>query len=455
MKYLAAACGGELVAGQESAEVSRVCTDSRIAGPGDLFVALAGERFDAHDFVEEVIGKGVTAVLVSKDRLPKSPLAAGVIAVTDTRIALGKLGARYREDWKLPVVAVAGSNGKTTTKELIASVLRQRFETLWSEASFNNDIGVPLTLLNLNATHRAAVLEVGTNHPGELAPLIRCIAPRYGVITSIGREHLEFFHNIEGVAKEEGSLAELLPTDGVLFINGDTAEVGTIRSCARCRVVQVGANAGGQNDWQATDVRVVAEATHFRVKAPNNNFDGEYSVGLLGRHQVTNALLAMAVGAELGLTREELLRGLVACTPPKMRLQISTVGGRLVINDAYNANADSMLVALQTLKDLPVGGRRVAVLGDMGELGDESVAAHTEVGARVAELKLDLLVTVGERAKDIAMAAKAGGMGAVEVFETVESALGPVRELVRAGDTVLVKASRATRLERVIEAWKI
>src|SRR5579872_4031833 len=221
LKFVATACAGEQLDGSPDLRISRVCSDSRQAQAGDLFFALPGDRFDGHDFLSEVTNKGAAAVVVERTKAPAGLGGCAVIAVDDTRQALGRLAARYRMDFALPVIAVGGSNGKTTTKELLAAVLRQKFRTLWSEASFNNDIGVPLTLLKLEESHQVAVLEAGTNHPGELAPLVRMIQPRLGVITSIGREHLEFFGDLAGVAGEEGWLAELLPAGGKLFVEGD------------------------------------------------------------------------------------------------------------------------------------------------------------------------------------------------------------------------------------------
>ncbi len=239
LKYVVAACAGGQLNGPPELLVSRVCSDSRQAQPGDLFFALAGERFDGHDFLGEVAGKGVAAVVAARGKIPPD-LRCAVIAVDDTLQALGRLAVRYRADFELPVVAVGGSNGKTTTKELLAAVLRQKLNTLWSEASFNNDIGVPLTLLKLEKKHQAAVLEVGTNHPGELAPLVRMVRPKLGVITNIGREHLEFFGDLSGVAEEEGWLAELLPADGTLFVNGDDEWSDQIARRTRAAAVRVG-----------------------------------------------------------------------------------------------------------------------------------------------------------------------------------------------------------------------
>ncbi|MEW6306222.1 MAG: UDP-N-acetylmuramoyl-tripeptide--D-alanyl-D-alanine ligase [Verrucomicrobiota bacterium] len=449
LQQIADWCGGSLLQGSPDAVVSRVCTDSRQAQTGDLFLAIPGERFDGHDFLGEVAGKGAAAVVIEKSRASGLGLSCGVITVENPRAALGKLAANYRASLNLHAVAVGGSNGKTTTKELLASVLRQRFATLASEASFNNEVGVPITLLKLDAKHQAAVLEVGTNHPGELAPLVKMIQPEFGVITCIGREHLEFFNDLGGVADEEGWLAELLPARGKLFVNGDTPEIHRILSRAKAPVVRVGWTEG--NDWRVREVRVDADGTTFKVESPYEAFSGEYRLQLLGRHQAGNALLALAVGTELGLTREQAARGLAECAPPKMRLQLKEINGVHILDDAYNANADSMLASLDTLCELPCEGRRVAVLGDMAELGLQSHAAHIEVGERAAELGLSHLFAVGKMAPILSEAARSRGFRAVSEFEDVGAAANAVRDFVRAGDLVLIKASRATRLERISE----
>ena len=450
LSFVAAACAGELYLGDPQALTDRVCTDSRHVSPGDLFVAIAGEKFDGHEFLAEAGSKGIAAVLAARSqagRVSSLPPAVGVILVQDPRLALGKLGARYRADFELPVVAVAGSNGKTTAKELLAAVLRQKFQTLWSEASFNNDIGVPLTLLKLERTHDAAVLEVGTNHPGELAPLVRMIQPRYGVITSIGREHLEFFGDLNGVAQEEGWLAELLPADGKLFINGDSEWAPAIERRTKARVISAGLRES--NQWRAGNVRLDETGTTFQVFSPLADWNGEYRLSLLGRHQVLNALLALAVGRELGVSPEDACRGLAESKPAKMRLQMWETNGVRVLDDAYNANADSMIAALETLRDLPCRGRRLAVLGDMAELGEHAAAAHREVGRFSAEIGLARLIAVGRFAPETARAARDAGLRDVTVFDEVTDAAHAVTDLVERGDTVLLKASRATGLERV------
>jgi UDP-N-acetylmuramoyl-tripeptide--D-alanyl-D-alanine ligase len=449
LHYIAQAVSGELRHGSPGKMVGRLCTDSRLVEPNDLFFALAGERHDAHRFLPEVARRGAGAIVAERDKLPADFRQCAVIAVSNTRRALGQLGARYRRDFDLPVIAVGGSNGKTTAKELIASVLRQQKTTLWSEASFNNAIGVPLTLLRLERSHQAAVLEAGSNHPGELAPLLQMIAPSHGVVTNIGREHLEFFGDLAGVALEEGTMAEGLPASGTLFINGDDSWSESIARRSSARVVRAGWNEG--NDYRAVDIRGGETGSVFWIRCPQARLEGEYRIGLLGRHQVANALFALAVGAELDLDRAQIQRGLAACAPPKMRLQLFHAGGVRVLDDTYNANADSMLAALETLRALPCPGRRVAVLGDMAELGQSSGPAHAEVGRRAAELGLDQLFAIGTRAAELAAAARAGGLRNVVEFPEADGAAQAVNDLARPGDVVLVKASRAMRLERITE----
>jgi UDP-N-acetylmuramoyl-tripeptide--D-alanyl-D-alanine ligase len=449
LQYIAQAVAGELRHGAPDKMSGRLCTDSRLAEPGDLFFALAGERFDAHRLLPEVAARGVGAIVAERAKLPADFCQCAVIAVSHTRRALGDLGARYRRDFHLPVIAVGGSNGKTTTKELIAAVLRQHLATLWSEASFNNEIGVPLTLLRLERSHQAAVLEAGSNHPAELAPLVRMIAPSHGVVTNIGREHLEFFGDLDGVAREEGMMAEVLSASGTLFLNGDDAWAESLARRTAARVVRVGLKEG--NDYRAVDIRSDDTGSVFGVRCRQAGLEGEFRIRLLGRHQVANALFALAVGAQLGLDRAQIERGLAACGPAKMRLQLWQAGGVRVLDDAYNANADSMLAALETLRSLPCPGRRVAVLGDMAELGASSGPAHAEVGRRAAELGLDQLFAIGTRSADMAAAARGGGLRNVVEFLDVDHAAQAVNDFARPGDAVLVKASRAMRLERITE----
>ena len=452
LKFIAESCSAKILAGAADALVKNVCTDSRKAKAGDVFFAIKGENFDGHAFINEVAEKKATAVVIERKKIREQLPPCAVLEVEDTIAALGKFAAAYRRDFAPAVVCVCGSNGKTTTKELIASVLRQKFSTLWSEASFNNNIGVPLTLLRLEKTHQAAVLEAGTNHPGELAPLIQMIRPGMGALTNVGREHLEFFGDMAGVAREEGQLAELLSSDGTLFVNGDNQWTAEIVRRTRAQVVRVGF--GDKNDWRVEKVQMTNNGVTFIVTASNRVFCGEYRVPLLGRHQALNASFALAVGAQTGMTAAEIQRGLAECKPAKMRMQYWEAGGIRVLDDAYNANADSMVTALETLRDLPIQGRRVAVLGDMAELGAHSEADHAEVGRRAAELQIGQLFAVGKMAPIVAKAARDAGLSRVIEFENVEVATRAIKGFLKSGDLVLLKASRSSRLERIAETLK-
>lgn len=448
LQFIADACAGTLVSGNGAALARRVNTDSRAAQPGEVFVALAGERFDGHHFLADAAAKGAAGVVAQRGR-PRPNLACAVIEVEDTRAALGRLAGAWRREFNLHVVAVAGSNGKTTTKDLLGAVLERRFKTVSSEASFNNDIGVPLTLLRIGAEHQAAVVEAGTNHPGELAPLLALIRPRFGVLTSIGREHLEFFGDLAGVAREEGALAEALPPDGVLFLDGDGAFAAQVAARARARVVRAGFGEG--NDWRVTRVYPGKEGALFHVAAPRAELSGDYRIALHGRHQALNALYALAAGAELGLTRDEMRAGLAACAPPNRRLQLREWGGVRILDDCYNANPDSMLAALAALAEFPAKGRRLAVLGDLGEQGAHAEAAHREAGRRAAETGVGQLFAVGRNAAWLADAAREAGLSRVLEFPDAETVAPALRQFLKPGDVALFKASRQARLERVVE----
>ncbi len=449
LQFVVDACGGTLIDGVSAGEIRRVVTDSRSVQAGDLFVALKGDRFDAHEFLPGLVGRPGISALVARGR--ESLAIAGLprVVVDDTRQSLGLLAAAHRRGFGLPVVCVGGSNGKTTTKELIASVAGPRLRILKSEASFNNDIGVPLSLLSLDSFHEAAVLEAGTNHPGELAPLVRMISPRLGVITSIGREHLEFFGDLDGVIREEGALAEALPgagEGGVLFLDGDSPFASTLASRTGARVVRVGF--GGANDWSAEIVSMDWTSTLFRVRCPDPAWSGVYSMNLPGRHSVPNALYALAVSCELGVDPAAARDGLAAFRPASRRLACREVAGVRILDDTYNANADSMLAALRTFAELPCAGRRWAVLGDMAELGEATEEAHREVGLAAARLGIGPIVAIGRRS-DITVAAS--GRAVDRAFGDAEPAARLLLGELRSGDAVLVKASRSSALDRVVD----
>ncbi len=446
LRYFAEACEGEVRGADPCLAVARVCTDSRELQAGDLFVALVGERFDGHRFVGEAVARGAVAAVVARreaDRFPGLPL----VVVPEPRRALSRMAGQYRSEFRIPLIAVAGSNGKTTTKELLGALLSGCFETHRSRESFNNDIGVPVTLLGLDPRHVAAVVEVGTNHPGELAPLLRLARPRIGVLTHIGEEHLEYFGSLAGVVEEEGWVADLLPPDGLLVLPGDQPWSDAIIARTRARVIRTGT--GPRSDWQIVSVETDADGTTFEVRCPRAELSGEYRINLFGQHQVSNAVLALAVAAEFGLGRDELRRGLAACSAAKWRMNRWEFEGVEVIEDCYNSNPDSMLAALESLRAFPCVGRRVAVVGAMAELGVHTVRAHERIGRRAAELGLDRLIGVGEAASLSVESAVDAGMKQAVAVDGVETAATFLRAYLRPGDCLLIKASRSARLERL------
>lgn len=446
LHFFADASQGELVGVRPDTLVSRVCTDSRDVQPGDLFVALCGLNHNGHDHVPDAIRAGAVAAVVNRSEAGRFGNVPRLV-VTGTRVALGRMATRYREGFRLPLVAVAGSNGKTTTKEMLGTILSGCFETLRSRESFNNDIGVPRTLLDLEARHLAGVVEVGTNHPGELAPLLRMVQPRIGVLTHIGEEHLEHFGSLAGVLEEEGWIGEFLPPDGVLVLPGDAAWSDAVVARTRARIVRVGA--GPRADWRVLGTETDAEGTTFGVRGPRSGLSGEYRISLLGRHQVMNAVLALAVAAEFGLNRDEMQRGLAACRPPRWRMNRWRFEGVEVIEDCYNANLDSMLAALEALRGYPCPGRRVAVVGGMAELGSHTARAHAAVGRRAVDLGIDRLIGVGDAAAITVEAAAESGMENAVSVDSLETAAAALRAFLRPGDCLLVKGSRSARLERL------
>lgn len=458
LKYFVEACGGVLLDGNPETTATGLSADSRSIRAGEVFIAIPGERFDGHDFVGDAFKKGAVAAIVEHSWLKRrgqqtAKLPRGCyIAVENTRRALARIASRYRAEFDIPVIAVCGSNGKTTTKEIIASVLAVKFKVLKSQASFNNDIGVPFTLLNLDSAHEVSVVEAGTNHPGELKPLLEVIKPKYGALTSIGREHLGFFKTMDGVVEEEGQLAASLPADGKLFIHVNNEWAEKVLPRSRAPVITIGS--GGTHNWRANVLRSSLNSVRFIVESFLSDYNGEYEIPLSGKHQAMNALIAIAVGAEFGLSKTQIQQGLSAVSQPRMRMQIENWNGVWILNDAYNANPDSMTAALAWLSELECEGKKIAVLGDMAELGEHAESAHAEIGKIAAGLKIDRIIAVGAFASFILRGAETVRSGKVEIFEKTEDAANRVKQICGRGDIILVKASRSARLEQVVDLLK-
>ena len=425
-----------------------VATDSRLAKPGDLFFALRGESSDGHRFVGAAFAAGAAAAVVERgfdaSRAPGKPL----VVVDDARAALGALARTWRERFRIPVIAVAGSNGKTTTKEMIAAVLAERYRVLSTAGNFNNDIGVPLTLFRLTRAHDVAVVEIGTNHPGEIARLAAMLVPTHGLITCIGREHLEFFGTVEGVAREEGALFDDLAArkGTVALVNADDARV---RRAARGvpKMLAYGFRARAAA-MRGRKLRLDGEGrAEFEFRGPRARAWQRVRLAIPGRHMATGALAAAAAGAMLRVPPSRIARALGAMQPVPGRMESVTIAGVRVLNDAYNANPDSALAALEVLAALRVPGRKIAVLGDMKELGSAAREGHEEIGRRAAALGIDYVLTVGELAARIHAAA--GIPGAIH-YEGRNALAEYLAELVAPGDAVLVKGSHAMRMDDIL-----
>ena len=444
------AVGGKaLTALPKDAPVKSVFSDSKLVEPFSLFIAIKGATNNGHDYIPDAAARGAVAALVSEP--PRHALPnLHLIGVDDTRKAMGKLATFVRKQLQSRVIAVAGSNGKTTTKNLIDAVLRRSLKGSISPKSFNNDIGVPLAIFPADPSQDYLVLEVGTNHHGEVKVLSEMALPDMAVITNIGAEHLEGLDDLDGVRREEASIVTGLNPKGCLIVNGDDAELVQLVSRYSGQIIKFGLKETG-NDLFATDIECDHKGVHFNL---NGNPRRRLFVPLLGRHSACNALAAIAVGKKMNIAEDAIIESLAQANTPDMRLQLSKVNGVTVLNDAYNANPGSTRAAIETLVALPARGRRVAVLGDMLELGKQSDAYHKETGVLAANSNLDLLICVGKKAQLIAASARAAGMEAPRVVtypDAVAAARGVTRR-VRGADLILLKASRGVGLEAVAKA---
>jgi len=440
--------GGRLVQGDPSLAVDRLHTDTRTLAAGDCFVALQGDRFDGHDYVGDVMDHGAVAALVSKRLIPDLPEGLGLVEVPNTLEALQRFAATYRQLLSVRTIGVTGSSGKTSTKEMIAAVLRTRFKTKATQGNLNNHIGVPLTLIRLDEDDEFGVVEMGMNHPGEIAPLARMTAPEIGVISSIGPAHIEFFANQAAIAAEKAELIAALPADGLAVLNSDDEWSQRVADRTKARVVWVGN--GADSTWRAEDLQITAEGLSFRLA--HDGASVPVRLPVMNRVMADNALLATAVGGACGLTLEEIARGLEAVQLPGARMQVVNAHGAWIINDAYNANPASMKAALVALKEFPGATRRLAVLGSMGELGQHASELHRAVGDFAAQQGLAFLIAVGPHAEAYAVGAIAGGLARHQIIGALDAAeaTAALKSRVTEGDAILVKGSHFMGLEQVV-----
>ena len=447
-------------------ELVGVVTDTRLVEPGNVFVALRGEKFDGHKFIEQAKSRGAVAAVVEEktEVLPCVVVDNSLEALGDMArwhkcdIAMSQLDRENRANWKawweFPIIGITGSYGKTSTRALLDAALSSKFKTLASQANFNNEIGVPMTLFQLDETHEAAVIEMGMRGRGQIEYLAKVAEPTIGLITNIGPQHIELLGSLEEVALAKAELVEQLPEQGLAVLPFDSPFFELLRSKCKCRVVTFGTKEGA--DYRVKEVQVSPEGwVEFSVEFGIGAKSQPVVLRLPGVHNALNAGAAFAVAHQLGVEPEAIALALEGAEIPGARMRVLKTGKATIIDDCYNAGPDSMRAALQTLLDFPGSGRRVAVLGDMKELGEFSEAEHRKIGAFVGQF-VELLIGVGGETRPLLNAAVESAKEVenemqVHWFDSATEAKTEVQKMIRDNDVVLVKGSRSVGLETVVE----
>ncbi|WP_066634763.1 UDP-N-acetylmuramoyl-tripeptide--D-alanyl-D-alanine ligase [Desulfolucanica intricata] len=448
IEVVARATGAKIIQGNPKTPVSAVSTDTRKLKSGDLFFALRGENFDAHDFIERGEVEEAGAVVISRD-LSGVSFELPVLQVEDTLKALQALAAYNRQQLDIPVIGITGSNGKTSTKDMVARVLGVRYKTLKTSGNFNNEIGLPLTLLDLDASYQAAVVEMAMRGPGEIDFLCSLAHPTGAVITNIGEAHIERLGSRENIARAKGEILEYILPSGFAVLNADSFLTRQEAYRSAGKVIFYGTEQ--PVDILASDISLGNKGSNFIVMTPYGKVDVFLPVP--GRHNVLNALAAVGVGLEMGLSLEDIKQGLSEVVLTGMRMEILERNGITIINDAYNANPDSVKAALLTLSELAYNRRKIAVLGSMFELGARAKPGHREVGEAAVAAEIDTLITVGDLAMEIAKGAEIAGMSSDRIFRCVnnQDACVVLGDILQERDIILVKGSRGMRLEEVVQ----
>ena len=434
-------CGGQLVGVEiNDREIGRVVIDSRAVAPGDLFVAYKGERVDGHDYMAAALEKGAACCMA--ERLPEGVTGA-VILVKDVQKALETLCAAYRESLSLPVIGITGSVGKTTAKEMVWAVLRQKLNVLISEGNLNNQIGVPMTLSRITPEHQAAVVEMGISGFGEMTELACMARPTVAVFTVIGHAHLEFLHDLEGVFRAKTEMLSLMPEDGTVIVNGDDPWLRGLQ--CKQRLIRCGLHEDCQ--VRAENIRLLPDG-HTVCDIVYGQELVHADIPAHGRHMVYAAMEAAAVGFTLGLSREEIERGIASYQVVGRRGAVTSTEKLTLVDDCYNANPDSMRCAIDSMKELP--GRHVAILADMLEMGNGGEQMHYDLGRYAVAQGVELVLSCGQLGRKIAEGAGSSG----HWFQSRQALANALPELLKKGDTVLVKASRGMHLEEISDLLK-
>lgn len=441
--------GGTLVGGTAASPLTGICFDSRSVAPGALFVALPGDVTDGHAFVEAALRGGAGAALVARPLEGEGSAQLAPLLVVEDPLASLRALATWVRDITDPIVAgITGSTGKTSTKDLLASVAAVKFRTVAAERSHNNELGVPLTLLRINQDTEVVVCELGARGPGQIRDLCSYVRPQIGVVTNVGVTHYEQFGSVDAIVAAKSELPASLPEGGFAVLNADDPAVAGMAAVTEAEVLTYGLESGAAGAWlRGEGIELDALGRPWFRMVRGNEYRN-VTLRVAGRHQVANALAAAAAGLALGLSLDEVVTGLEQATASPWRMEVSERGGVVVVNDAYNANPTSVAAALSTCAAMvPEGGRLVAVLGHMAELGDLEVPEHERAGALAAQ-SVHRLVVVGDKAAPMATGARRAGLDDVVLVPAADAALEAVGDL-RAGDVVLVKASRVAGLERL------
>ncbi len=448
IQHIAQILGGRVSPSGATGMVTGFSTDSRTLKPGELFIPLRGPNYDGHDFLMRALRNGAAACL-SEEVVAGFPIP--VIQVSDTLVALGNLAASLRSEFSGPVVALTGSTGKTTTKEMLASILELTGEGLKTEGNFNNLIGLPLTLFRLNEQHHWIVLEMGMSARGEISRLAEIAAPNIGVVTNVGPAHLENLQSLDGVVRAKGELFAALKPGGTALVNIDDKRVAKLPVANGVKRLCFGLSA--EAEIRAENVLASGEAVSFDLWLPGCE-KRAVRLHIAGRHNVYNALAAAGVAYALGVDSDLVVQGLKAFRPTQGRMEvIPLLNGSMILNDSYNANPLSVKAALETLDEMGGEGRRIAVLGDMLELGETAAELHREVGEEAAR-RVDLLLVMGEMAASLAAGARDAGMPdeAIRVVDSHQAAADLLRQGMQAEDRILIKGSRGMKMEKVAAA---
>lgn len=446
-KEILKATGGKLEAGYENTAFSGVSTDSRKINKGDLFIPLSGLNFDGHDFIQKALDAGAAGVITHKD----IPAVEGkaVILVKDTSAALRDIAGFYRRKFSVPFVGITGSVGKTSTKDMVACALGAGYKVLKTEGNLNNEIGVPLTVFSLDDTHEAAVVEMGMSGLGEISRLTAIVKPHIAIITNIGMSHIEKLGSRQNILKAKMEILEGVNRDGLVILNGDDTLLRGVRSFVHFRTKLFGIE--DECDYQAYNIQTLGEnGSNFEILVGEREY--RVHVPAPGIHNIYNALAAIAAGLELNVSMQDIIAGISQFNPGKMRLNVFEKDGIKIIDDVYNASPQSMEAALGVMCDIAGDSRKIAVLGDMLELGDWAGKAHYDVGKFAAVKGVHYIITVGQNAGQIALGASEGGCSKQNIasFNTNGEAINYINSFIAQGDIILVKGSRGMKMEEIV-----